>query len=144
MPEGAFHVAVMAFIINDGRELLMTRRSSGKEAWAGYWECTAGSVLAGESSHEGMLREIREEIGFEMPAGQGRLVHSFIEDDTIWDAWLFTMDLRLEDARLQEAEVDRIKYVGKEEFLRMGAAGEIVPTLGFAVGLIEKGLIPVE
>ena len=52
LPFGAFHLVVMALIVNDRKELLMTRRSAEKLAWPGLWECTAGSVLAGESSGE--------------------------------------------------------------------------------------------
>lgn len=38
------------------------------------WECVGGSVLAGEDSLTGAVREVKEEVGLELAPEQGILV----------------------------------------------------------------------
>ena len=58
------HVAVGVLIRSDGA-FLLTSRPQGK-AYAGYWEFPGGKVEAGESTHEALCRELREELGIEV------------------------------------------------------------------------------
>lgn len=58
-------VAACALIDADGR-VLVTRRPEGK-TMAGLWEFPGGKVEAGESPEEAVIREMREELGIEIP-----------------------------------------------------------------------------
>ena len=57
-------VAVGVLIRSNG-DFLLTSRPAGKP-YAGYWEFPGGKVEQGESTHDALCRELREEIGIEV------------------------------------------------------------------------------
>jgi len=117
---GEFHLVVMGILLNERNELLITRRSKHKPG-AGKWECTAGSALAGETSKDAILREIREEIGMTIELGDEEPIGCFYEDDAIFDIWKFTITSRKEDLVLQETEVDEARFIrlsGVHDFVK--------------------------
>lgn len=62
---GEYHLIIAAWIINSRQEALLTKRHPN-EHYANLWECTDGSVLAVETSRNGALREVNEEIGINL------------------------------------------------------------------------------
>ena len=66
IPDGLFHVAVSIWIKDQNGNILLTQRHPNKP-WGLKWECSGGSVLAGESVIEGAQRELREETGIKLP-----------------------------------------------------------------------------
>ena len=60
--DGEYHVVVTGIIFNSKYEILISKRASWKK-YGGLWECNGGSILAGETSLEGILRELKEELG---------------------------------------------------------------------------------
>lgn len=63
IPEGCYHIVIDVWtLLPDGR-ILLTKRSPEKPMFPGVWEGTAGSVIEGENSLQGALRELREETG---------------------------------------------------------------------------------
>ena len=63
LPDNAFHLVVHVWICNDQGQYLMTQRSADKPRYPLYWECVGGAVQKGETSLQGALREVEEEIG---------------------------------------------------------------------------------
>ena len=55
LPEGYYHLCVSVWLVNRKGEFLLSQRHPDKE-YPLCWECTGGSVLAGESSfkHDGI------------------------------------------------------------------------------------------
>ena len=60
--KGEYHIVVTGIIINSKGEILITKRAEHKRH-GGLWECNGGSILKGETSIQGMIRELKEEIG---------------------------------------------------------------------------------
>lgn len=60
-------VAVGAFIVKDGKVLLVQR---GHEPRKGLWTVPGGVVELGETLHEAIKREIMEETGLEIEVGE--------------------------------------------------------------------------
>jgi 8-oxo-dGTP diphosphatase len=56
-----------AVIERDGRILICRRRAG--ERFGGFWEFPGGKTESGETSEEGLRREIREELGMEVEVG---------------------------------------------------------------------------
>ncbi len=59
-------VAACALVDADGR-VLLAKRPAGR-SMAGLWEFPGGKVEAGEAPEEALIRELREELGIEVPA----------------------------------------------------------------------------
>ena len=61
---GILHRAFLAMVFNKSGELLLTRRSSSKKLWPGYWDGTVASHLfKGENYEQASKRRLMEEIG---------------------------------------------------------------------------------
>ena len=111
---------------------------------AGLWECTSGSVIAGESSYDGIIREIKEEIGIDIDINQKNMIHSFIDDDAIFEMWYFKQDVDIGNTDLQISEVDNIKYMNKKEILKMIRDKEICPIFECIERLVNDGIITIK
>jgi 8-oxo-dGTP diphosphatase len=135
---GDFHIVVVVWIVTPDGRILLTKRHPDKPVWPEYWECTGGSVLAGEDSAQGALREAEEEIGIVLDPGKGRMLRSYASQDSIYDYWVFIQDLDLAKTKLQAEEVVDIKFVSREELQAMFDAKLIIPTLGGFLELIES------
>ena len=76
--KGEYHIVVIAIIINSKNEILISKRAAYKK-FGLMWECNGGSILAGETSLEGVLREIKEELFIDFKLGECRDKESMIE-----------------------------------------------------------------
>ncbi|MBU0953937.1 MAG: NUDIX domain-containing protein [Spirochaetes bacterium] len=128
IPSGDYHIAVLIWVVDSAGNFIITKRHPDKP-WGGYWECTGGSVTAGEDSLTGAVRELAEETGFTPEVSNGRLVHQFADYDTLFDVWLFRQDFALSAAKIQQSEVTDIRKAGRPEILAMLADESMVPTL---------------
>ena len=116
----------MAFITkwikNSKGEYLISQRSENKPKFPLKWKCVGGSVLKGESSLQGAIRETKEEVGIDLTQLDGKLVYTKIRKvikgrkcNDIMDVWLFEYngDVNLKNATTYE--VRDTKWVKKEE-----------------------------
>ena len=55
--EGEYHIVVTGIIMNSKNEILISKRAEHKN-FGLMWECNGGSILAGETSLEGVIREL--------------------------------------------------------------------------------------
>ena len=62
--KGEYHILVTSLILNSKNEILISKRAKHKK-YPLMWECNGGSIVAGETSLEGVLREVKEELGIE-------------------------------------------------------------------------------
>ena len=76
-PEGLYHLGVHAWVRNSEGKYLISQRAAWRDACPLMWETVAGSVVAGEDSLTGVLREVKEEIGLDFAPEQARLVYSY-------------------------------------------------------------------
>lgn len=63
MISGENHIVVDIWTVNMENEILVTLRHPDKKEYPNFWENTGGSVLAGETSKAGAIRELFEETG---------------------------------------------------------------------------------
>ena len=70
IPDGYYPMVVMTVIRNSKGEFLMQKRVESK---GGDWGVTGGHPKAGETPIEGIITEVKEELGL-----------SFSKDDFIW------------------------------------------------------------
>jgi len=140
LPKGQYHIVVMAVIINTDGKILLTRRSMQKDAAAGKWECLAGSVLAGETSRDAIVREIKEEIGVLMEHSQEKPIGTFIEDDAIFDVWKFNTSISLDELVFQEDEVDNALYASSNKIQKIINEGKATKSLAIILEMAQDGV----
>ena len=111
VPAGMFHLVVHAWIMDKSGHFLISQRQKGRTDEL-LWERTGGSVLAGETSLEGALREIKEELGLDLHAAPYAFIKSEKRDryHDFYDSWLFLVDNMQVDCKTNETEVRTWKY----------------------------------
>lgn len=120
--ENVWHlVADVLPVTIDGR-VLVTQRHPDKP-WGGYWEYTGGSVVKGETPVEGALRELREETGIIVSAGDLHPVsaypHPSIDGwNTIYHSFVAFFDPARQTIRLQDGETVAYDLLPYEDFKR--------------------------
>lgn len=128
MPNGYYHLVVHVWIQNDNGGLLLSKRHPQKH-YGNLWECTGGSILKGENSLQGALRETDEELGLTLHSESGTLLHSEVRNTHHLDNWLFVSNVSLEDLHFQADEVIDAKWVNRETYEIMIRNNEVVPSL---------------
>lgn len=128
MKDGEYHLAVHVCIFNSRNEMLIQQRQPFKEDWPNMWDLTAaGSALQGENSQQAAEREVAEELGLGIDLSDRRpdftinFVHGFD------DYYLLEQEVDLASLRLQEEEVQAVRWAGKEEVLAMQEQGTMIP-----------------
>mmetsp|Transcript_12467 Transcript_12467/g.31613 ORF Transcript_12467/g.31613 Transcript_12467/m.31613 type:complete len:194 (+) Transcript_12467:405-986(+) len=126
--DGDWHRTVHIWIFNaDRTQVLVQQRSKAKESWPGLWDVScAGHVSAGESSLEGALKELEEELGVcpdTDDAGHEQLVFRFawknqaVLNDGAYinnehtDVYTLCLDRPLSSFVLQAEEVEAVRYI---------------------------------
>ena len=138
---GEYHIVVNIWIINEQNEILITQRHPNKE-FGLKWECPGGSIIAGEDSITGALREVEEEIGIKLNKENGRLIHTRKREMDFKDTYLFKVNINIKKTKLQKNEVINIKLVTKQELLEMLDNNEIAePIIEDVLKLIEMKIV---
>ena len=133
--EGEFHIVVQAIIMNSRNELLISKRAANK-GFAHMWEFNGGSVLAGETSLEGIIREVKEELGIEFTKKEAiffKEILGYKISPNFKDMWLFRKDIDIKDIVFTDRETIEAKWVNIDEFMKMFENKEIVPVIDFGL-----------
>ena len=128
---GEYIVACQAIILNSKREILISKRSEFKEKFLFMWECNGGAVLAGETSLDGVVREIKEELGIILDKEDGIYIKTAQNNYRFKDIYLFVKDIEIEDIKFTDKEAIEAKWIDIDEFIKMLENGKFVPTLEF-------------
>lgn len=63
IPNDRYHLCVHVWIRSAQGQFLVAQRAADRKSNPNQWECPGGHVIAKESSLQGALREVKEEIG---------------------------------------------------------------------------------
>ncbi len=140
---GEYHIVVTALIINSKKEILISKRAATKKTHPLKWECNGGSILAGETSLEGMIREIKEELGIELLSKDAIFLKTIRRDKLppdFKDIWIFYRDVNIEDIKFTDEESVEAKWVTIEEFLQMKKDDKVVKTIEIGKEEYEEAL----
>ncbi|MEI0581210.1 NUDIX hydrolase [Brachyspira pilosicoli] len=140
LDKGDYHIVIHSWVVNSNDEVILTKRHSSKKICPNMWECTEGSIVAGESSVAGAVRELKEEIGLSFEIAEAIFFTSFVLDfsNTIIDSYFFKRDVDINDLVLQENEVSEAKIVNEKVYREMCKNGEIVESLRYFYDLYKK------
>lgn len=121
--ENEFVLSVHCWIINSKKEILITQRSIHLNR-GGKWEDTHGGVKAGETSIDGIKRELKEELGIDVKTNELKLVKTLKRENVFRDCYIILKDITLDSINFNDNEVMNCKYVSIEEFKEIIKKGE--------------------
>ena len=122
IPEGYYPMVVMVVIKNSNGEFLMQKRVENK---GGDWGVTGGHPKSGETQIEGIVSEVKEELGLDFSN------ENFIEYDSGCDGkdcykmYFVNKDINLEDITIQEEELSEVKWFSMEDLEKMVETKEL-------------------
>lgn len=128
MKKEDYHLVVHVCIFNSKNQLLIQQRQPFKEGWPNMWDLTVGgSAQSGDTSQSAAEREIFEEIGLKLDLSDIRPTFTINFYDGFDDYYLIEKDIDLSELKLQESEVQKVKWADKEEVLKMEREGTMIP-----------------
>lgn len=137
VPKGYYHLVVHIWITN-GSEFLISRRSADRPTFPLMYECPGGSVIAGESSLQGALREVEEEIGVRLDPSAGRMLKRVVRDERegkvfrdILDVYLFRYDGQPSLELATTKEVESVSWMTADQIKKLSDEGKLVNTLEY-------------
>ena len=115
-------MVVMAVIRNSNGEFLMQKRVESK---GGDWGETGGHPKSGETPIEGIITEVKEELGLDFSK------ENFIEYDSGCDGkdcykmYFVTKDININDITIQQEELSEVRWFTMDELKGMVNSGEL-------------------
>ena len=115
--KGLWRRTVSCWIMNEKGEILLQKRAPNKRRNPNKWAKTGGQVDSKETPEEAIFREVKEELGIEIPKEQIKVVEikkNILNKHFAYN-YIFTVDYKLEEYLLQKEEVEEVKYFTIEE-----------------------------
>lgn len=137
--EGEYYVCCEVWLQNSEGKLLLTQRHPDKKA-GGLWEFTGGGVLAGETTKQAAVRELKEELGISIEEAELSLLDVYQHKNYFMDIFVVKKDMDPKTLVLQPEEVVDAKWVSHEELLQMIEEKQVVWSVGFRYGMYSEKL----
>lgn len=126
--EGEYHLTVHACVFNAEGKMLIQKRQPFKRGWSGLWDITVGgSAVAGESSQEAIMREMREEIGLSLDLSSVRPHLTVQFNEGFDDVYLIKKGVDPSTLSLEYEEVEAVKWATLDEIFSMMDEGTFIP-----------------
>lgn len=124
IPKGHYILVVLIFIQNSDGKFLIQKRSKIKN---GKYATTGGHPKAGQSSLEGIITEVKEEIGLDISNQDIKLYYSErVDSESVFsDSYYLKMDIPdINNLKLQKSEVDSIYWFSRDEIENLMKTGK--------------------
>ena len=135
--DGEFRIVIGACIFNSKNQMLVQKRQTDKRTWPNYWDISvSGSVISGETSSQGVKREIKEELGLSFDI-EGILPQLSINyNGGFEDYYLIEEDVELSDVVIQEEEVQEVAWMSLDEIYELIEKDIFIPYHAHLIGLL--------
>ncbi|MFR3658572.1 MAG: NUDIX hydrolase [Eisenbergiella sp.] len=145
LPIDGYHLVVHVWIRNSKGEYLISQRSANRSTYPLMWECVGGSVVKGEDSLLGAIREAKEEVGVDLMPENGQVIFTktrkIIEGkifNDIMDVWLFEYDGEVDLGKATTDEVAQVAWMNREQIKELFDANMFVDTLKYFFTEVDK------
>ena len=145
LPIDGYHLVVHVWIRNSKGEYLIAQRSANRPTFPLVWECVDGSVIKGEDSLQGALREVKEEVGVDLLPEKGQVILSDIKKiefgkvvNKIVDVWLFEYDGEVDLSNATTDEVAQVAWMNQEQIKELFEHNMFVETLEYFFTEVDK------
>lgn len=114
IPANRYILVVLVFIQNSQGKFLIQKRSKQKD---GKYASTGGHPKTGETSIDGIITEIKEELGLTVKPKELELIFSGQENvkQVFFDIYYMRKDFNISDLKLQKEEVDFVEWLSFKE-----------------------------
>lgn len=136
---------VHVWIRNSKGEYLIAQRSANRTAFPLIWECVDGSVVKGEDSLQGALREAKEEVGVDLLPEKGQVIFTKTRKiidgkiyNDIMDVWLFDYDGEVDLGNATTDEVAQVAWMNREQIKELFEHNMFVDTLEYFFTEVDK------
>lgn len=116
VPKGRYYITVVIFIQNNKNEFLLQKRVKKKD---GKWATTGGHPLSGETSKQGIVTEIKEELGVNVIEKNIILFKTLKTEDDFVDLYYLKENIDIDKIKIQEEEVKEVKWATIDEIQNM-------------------------
>lgn len=135
--EGEYYVSCEVWIRNSKGELLITLRAPNKKA-GGLWEFVGGGVLAGETTEQAIVREIKEETGIVVEERELTYLAEYRARNYFMDVYLVNKDVDLADLTLDPNETTQAQWVTAEKLQEIIDSGQFARSVAVRYGLFKR------
>ena len=116
VPKGRYYITVVIFIQNNKNEFLLQKRVKKKD---GKWATTGGHPVSGETSKQGIVTEIREELGVNVTEKNIILFKTLKTEDDFVDLYYLKENIDIDKIKIQKEEVEEVKWATIDEIQNM-------------------------
>ena len=122
IPSGYYPMVVMVVIRNSEGKFLMQKRVASK---GGDWGVTGGHPKAGETPIEGIITEVKEELGLDFSNEEFIQYDSGCDGKDCYKMYFVNKDIDINDITIQEEELSEVRWFSMEELKEMVNTGEL-------------------
>lgn len=113
VPKNLNYVTVVVFIYSKKTgKWLMQKRSKDK---GGKWATTSGHPVSGQTSIEGMVTEIKEELGLIVRKEELEIITTMKRKDKFVDIYYLEKDVNIEKLDIQKEELTEVNWMTKND-----------------------------
>ena len=109
---GKYIKIVIVFIKNDENKFLIQKTSKQKGS---VWATTGGLVSSGYTSDDTVIKEIEEELGLIINFNELKHICTEKREFSFQDVYYLEKNINIEDIKLQEEEVEFVKWLSVDE-----------------------------
>ena len=121
VPKGRYYITVVVFIQNYKNEFLIQKRVAKKD---GKWATTGGHPVSGETSKQGIITEIKEELSINVIENNLILFKTIKTEDDFVDIYYLKENINIDKIKIQKDEVEDVKWASKEEIEKLIENGQ--------------------
>ena len=129
IPDDLNKISVHVWFINNKQEFLLQQRVATAKKFPNMWGQTGGGAQTGESSWDTCVRESVEELGLKPDIKKSVWVGTFKRPKDFVDVWLVHTDANIDDLKLQQTEVQNVKWATLAEIQHMQNTKEFIPSI---------------
>ncbi len=122
IPEGYYPMVVMVVIRNTDGKFLMQKRVPSK---GGDWGVTGGHPKSGETPLEGIVTEVKEELGLDFSQEDFIEYEAGCDGKDCFKMYFVNKNINIDDITIQKEELSEVRWFTMDELKQMVNTGEL-------------------
>ena len=122
VPKGRYYITVVVWIENSKNKFLLQINKKYN-----MWTTTGGHPKSGETSLDGIVTEIKEELGVDVDRDKLKLFKTIKTEDDFVDLYYLKKDININNIVQQEEEVADVKWFSIDEIKELISTNSFLP-----------------